>query len=139
MDTDTEITGEQLRVTLNNDDGEIDEAFIAFEADNTADGVLSFTSATTGTNTLEINVEGNTYINTISRNIQVIVENITRELVDGAITLNDGFYFQNYSDAWTRGHMSTFFKNSSISSTISSGVISSMSPRFTSSFISVPS
>lgn len=93
MDTDTEITGEQLRVTLNNDDGEIDEAFIAFEADNTADGVLSFTSATTGTNTLEINVEGNTYINTISRNIQVIVENITRELVDGATTLNDGFYF----------------------------------------------
>lgn len=55
--------------------------------------MLSFTSATTGTNTLEINVEGNTYINTISRNIQVIVENITRELVDGAITLNDGFYF----------------------------------------------
>ena len=56
-----------------------------------------------------------------------------------AYALNDGVYFQNYSDAWTRGHMSTFFKNSSISSTISSGVISSMSPRFTSSFISVPS
>ena len=29
-----------------------------------------------------------------------------------AYALNDGFYFQNYSDAWTRGHMSTFFKNS---------------------------
>ena len=28
-----------------------------------------------------------------------------------AYALNDGFYFQNYSDAWTRGHMSTFFKN----------------------------
>lgn len=93
MDTDTEITGEQLRVTLNNDGSEIDEAFIAFEADNTADGVLSFTSAIIGTNTLEINVEGNTYINTISKNIQVIVENITRELVDGATTLNNGFYF----------------------------------------------
>ena len=31
-----------------------------------------------------------------------------------AYALNDGFYFQNYSDAWTRGHMSTFFKNSLI-------------------------
>ena len=31
-----------------------------------------------------------------------------------AYALNDGFYFQNYSDACTRGHMSTFFKNRKI-------------------------
>ena len=93
MDTDTAITDEQLRVTLNSDDGEINEVFVIFESDNTATGVLSFTPATTGTNTLEINVEGNDYINNISVNIEVIVENITRELVDGATTLNNSFYF----------------------------------------------
>ena len=35
-----------------------------------------------------------------------------------AYALNDGFYFQNYSDAWTRGHMSTFFKNSLITTLV---------------------
>lgn len=31
-----------------------------------------------------------------------------------AYALNEGFYFQNYIDAWTRGNMATFFKNSLI-------------------------
>lgn len=31
-----------------------------------------------------------------------------------AYALNDGFYFQNYIDAWTRGNMATYFKNSLI-------------------------
>ncbi len=31
-----------------------------------------------------------------------------------AYALNDGFYVENYIDAWTRGHMATFFKNSLI-------------------------
>jgi len=31
-----------------------------------------------------------------------------------AYAINEGFYFQNYIDAWTRGNMSTFFKNSLI-------------------------
>lgn len=31
-----------------------------------------------------------------------------------AYALNDGFYIENYIDAWTRGHMATFFKNSLI-------------------------
>jgi len=31
-----------------------------------------------------------------------------------AYALNDGFYIQNYIDAWTRGNMATFFKNSLI-------------------------
>lgn len=35
-----------------------------------------------------------------------------------AYALNDGFYFQNYVDAWTRGHMSTFFKNSLITTLV---------------------
>ncbi|KAB1440688.1 carbohydrate ABC transporter permease [Candidatus Galacturonibacter soehngenii] len=29
-----------------------------------------------------------------------------------AYALNEGFYFQNYVDAWTRGNMATYFKNS---------------------------
>ncbi|MBQ8640082.1 MAG: carbohydrate ABC transporter permease [Lachnospiraceae bacterium] len=29
-----------------------------------------------------------------------------------AYALNEGFHFQNYIDAWTRGHMATFFMNS---------------------------
>ena len=31
-----------------------------------------------------------------------------------AYALNAGFYIQNYIDAWTRGHMSTYFANSLI-------------------------
>lgn len=36
-----------------------------------------------------------------------------------AYALNDGFYLQNYVDAWTRGHMATFFKNSLINTVVS--------------------
>jgi raffinose/stachyose/melibiose transport system permease protein len=36
-----------------------------------------------------------------------------------AYALNDGFYFQNYIDAWTRGNMATFFKNSLICTLVS--------------------
>ncbi|MFV0503103.1 MAG: carbohydrate ABC transporter permease [Lachnospirales bacterium] len=36
-----------------------------------------------------------------------------------AYALNSGFYVQNYIDAWTRGNMSTFFKNSLINTLIS--------------------
>lgn len=36
-----------------------------------------------------------------------------------AYALNSGFYVQNYVDAWTRGHMSTFFKNSLITTVVS--------------------
>ena len=36
-----------------------------------------------------------------------------------AYALNKGFYWENYSDAWTRGHMSTYFKNSLITTLIS--------------------
>ncbi|MDO4305323.1 MAG: carbohydrate ABC transporter permease [Eubacteriales bacterium] len=36
-----------------------------------------------------------------------------------AYALNSGFYVQNYVDAWTRGHMSTFFKNSLITTLVS--------------------
>jgi raffinose/stachyose/melibiose transport system permease protein len=36
-----------------------------------------------------------------------------------AYALNAGFYIQNYIDAWTRGHMATFFKNSLITTLVS--------------------
>lgn len=36
-----------------------------------------------------------------------------------AYALNAGFYIQNYIDAWTRGHMSTYFANSLINTLIS--------------------
>lgn len=40
-----------------------------------------------------------------------------------AYALNKGFYFQNYVDAWTRGNMAVFFKNSLITTMISLVVI----------------
>ncbi|MBR2996599.1 MAG: carbohydrate ABC transporter permease, partial [Lachnospiraceae bacterium] len=36
-----------------------------------------------------------------------------------AYALPKGFYWQNYVEAWTRGHMATFFKNSLIDTLIS--------------------
>lgn len=36
-----------------------------------------------------------------------------------AFALNEGFYFQNYVDAWTRGNMAVFFKNSLINTMVS--------------------
>lgn len=36
-----------------------------------------------------------------------------------AYALNDGFYWQNYVEAWTRGNMATFFKNSLICTLVS--------------------
>lgn len=36
-----------------------------------------------------------------------------------AYALPDGIYFQNYIDAWTRGHMATFYKNSLICTLVS--------------------
>ena len=36
-----------------------------------------------------------------------------------AYALNKGFHFQNYIDAWTRGNMATFFKNSLLTTVVS--------------------
>lgn len=36
-----------------------------------------------------------------------------------AYALNDGFFIQNYIDAWTRGNMAVFFKNSLINTVLS--------------------
>lgn len=36
-----------------------------------------------------------------------------------AYALNSGFYFQNYIDAWTKGNMALFFKNSLINTCVS--------------------
>lgn len=40
-----------------------------------------------------------------------------------AYALNDGFYWQNYVDAWTRGNMGTYFFNSLINTLISLALI----------------
>ena len=44
-----------------------------------------------------------------------------------AYALNKGFHFQNYADAWTRGNMATFFKNSLITTLVSLVFISTTS------------
>ncbi|WP_333813439.1 hypothetical protein [Muricomes intestini] len=36
-----------------------------------------------------------------------------------AYALNKGFHVQNYIDAWTRGNMATYFKNSLITTVVS--------------------
>jgi len=38
---------------------------------------------------------------------------------NAAYALNEGFYIQNYIDAWTRGNMALFFKNSLINTMVS--------------------
>ena len=50
-------------------------------------------SASNGVKELTLLVEGNEYINTVQGNIQVIIENIARELVDNATTFTNSFEF----------------------------------------------
>lgn len=52
-----------------------------------------YCSTSTGVKELTIIVEGNEYINTVQGNIQVILGNITRELVDNATTFTNSFEF----------------------------------------------
>lgn len=52
-----------------------------------------YDSTSTGVKELTIIVEGNEYINTVQGNIQVILGNITRELVDNATTFTNSFEF----------------------------------------------
>lgn len=52
-----------------------------------------YASTSTGVKELTIIVEGNEYINTVQGNIQVILGNITRELVDNATTFTNSFEF----------------------------------------------
>lgn len=55
--------------------------------------LFPYSSTSTGVKELTIIVEGNEYINTVQGNIQVIIENITRELVDNATTFTNSFEF----------------------------------------------
>lgn len=55
--------------------------------------LFQYSSTSTGVKELTIIVEGNEYINTVQGNIQVIIENITRELVDNATTFTNSFEF----------------------------------------------
>lgn len=52
-----------------------------------------YSSTSTGVKELTIIITGNEYINTVQGNIQVIIENITRELVDNATTFTNSFEF----------------------------------------------
>lgn len=55
--------------------------------------LFRYGSTSTGVKELTIIVEGNEYINTVQGNIQVTIENITRELVDNATTFTNSFEF----------------------------------------------
>lgn len=55
--------------------------------------LFQYSSTSTGVKELTIIVEGNEYINTVQGNIHVIIENITRELVDNATTFTNSFEF----------------------------------------------
>lgn len=55
--------------------------------------LFNYGSSSTGVKELTIIVEGNEYINTVQGNIQVTIENITRELVDNATTFTNSFEF----------------------------------------------
>lgn len=52
-----------------------------------------YSSTSTGVKELTLLVKGNEYINTVQGNIQVTIENITRELVDNATTFTNSFEF----------------------------------------------
>lgn len=54
---------------------------------------FQYSSTSTGVKELTIIIGGNEYINTVQGNIQVIIENITRELVDNATTFTNSFEF----------------------------------------------
>lgn len=55
--------------------------------------LFQYSSTSTGVKELTLLVEGNEYINTVQGNIQVTIENITRELVDNATTFTNSFEF----------------------------------------------
>ena len=89
--TKTGFNGSLLAVVKENNTP-IDEIELHFS--NGVCEVLSwYGSTSTGVKELTIIVEGNEYINTVQGNIQVTIENITRELVDNATTFTNSFEF----------------------------------------------
>lgn len=89
--TKTGFNGSLLAVVKENNTP-IDERELHF-SNGVCEVLFRYGSTSTGVKELTIIVEGNEYINTVQGNIQVTIENITRELVDNATTFTNSFEF----------------------------------------------
>lgn len=89
--TKTGFNGSLLAVVKENNNP-VDEMELHFNK-GVCDISFMYGSTSTGVKELTILVEGNEYINTVQGNIQVIIRNITRELVDNATTFTNSFEF----------------------------------------------
>lgn len=89
--TKTGFNGSLLAVVKENNTP-IDEMELHFNK-GVCEVLFLYSSSSTGVKELTIIVEGNEYINTVQGNIQVTIENITRELVDNATTFTNSFEF----------------------------------------------
>ena len=89
--TKTGFNGSLLAVVKENNNP-IDETELHFNK-GVCEVLFRYGSTSTGVKELTIIVEGNEYINTVQGNIQVTIENITRELVDNATTFTNSFEF----------------------------------------------
>lgn len=89
--TKTGFNGSLLAVVKENNNP-IDETELHFNK-GVCEVLFRYDSTSTGVKELTIIVEGNEYINTVQGNIQVTIENITRELVDNATTFTNSFEF----------------------------------------------
>jgi hypothetical protein len=89
--TKTGFNGSLLAVVKENNTP-IDEMELRFNK-GVCEVLFRYGSTSTGVEELTLLIEGNEYINTVQGNIQVIIENITRELVDNATTFTNSFEF----------------------------------------------
>lgn len=89
--TKTGFNGSLLAVVKENNNP-IDETELHFNK-GVCEVLFRYGSTSTGVKELTIIVGGNEYINTVQGNIQVIIVNITRELVDNATTFTNSFEF----------------------------------------------
>lgn len=89
--TKTGFNGSLLAVVKENNTP-VDETELYF-SNGVCEVFFRYGSTSTGVKELTIIVEGNEYINTVQGNIQVTIENITRELVDNATTFTNSFEF----------------------------------------------
>lgn len=89
--TKTGFNGSLLAGVMENNTP-VDEMELHF-SNGVCEVLFRYGSTSTGVKELTIIVEGNEYINTVQGNIQVILGNITRELVDNATTFTNSFEF----------------------------------------------
>lgn len=89
--TKTGFNGSLLAVVKENNNP-FDEMELHFN-NGVCEVSFNYSSTSTGVKELTIIIEGNEYIDTVQGNIQVIIENITRGLVDNATTFTNSFEF----------------------------------------------